>query len=230
MKGFLRFLLVLLFVAVWIGAVVYPNPRPFIESISRLRHPPVDGEAAAGLAAQLPDDYKAIEDFVARYVPWKPAWTVYNLPWYFPTVKETIRDKAGDCQAQATLMASILEAKGMPYTLMYSFDHVWVDYPGREVTTLEDPSTSFVSDEGGGWLASLPKKFPIGTIIKVRVAYHWTPMPFVQKSLIVLGALAIFAGVERRFLRRIAQWFGRPPRRKRPAGEASAATTRSPAQ
>jgi hypothetical protein len=224
MKAFLRFLLVLLLVAVWIGAVVYPNPRPFIESISRLKHPPVDGDAAKDLAAQLPDDYKAIEDFVARYVPWKPAWTVYNLPWYFPTVKETIRDKAGDCQAQATLMASILEAKGMPYTLMYSFDHVWVDYPGREVTSLEDPDTSFVADEGGGWLASLPKKFPIGTILKVRIAYHWTPMPFLQKSLIIIGAILIFAGVERRFLTRIARWFGRPakgsvPSRKVPATE-----------
>ena len=118
MKGFLRHLLVLVLVIVWIGAVVYPNPRPFIESISRLKHPPVDGEAAAALAAQLPNDYKAVEDFVAGYVPWKPAWTVYRLPWYFPTVQEVIRDQAGDCQAQALLMASILEAKGMPYTLM----------------------------------------------------------------------------------------------------------------
>ena len=225
MKAVLRFLLVLVLVAVWIGAVVYPNPRPFIESIARLRHPPVDGDAAKELAAQLPDDYKAIESFVAGYVPWKPAWTVYNLPWYFPTVEETIRDKAGDCQAQAVLMASILEAKGMPFTLMYSFDHVWVDYPGREVTALEDPATSFVSDEGKGWLASLPEKFPIGTIIRVRIAYHWTPMPFAQKSLIVIGALAIFGWVERRFFMRIARWFGRPYTGKATARKIPAAET-----
>jgi hypothetical protein len=207
-KAFLRHLLVIALVIFWIGAVVYPNPRPFFESVSRLRHPPVDGQAAAGLAAQLPDDYKAVESFVAGYVPWKPAWTVYNLPWYFPTVAEVVRDKAGDCQAQALLMASILEAKGMPYTLMYSFDHVWVDYPGRVVTTLEDPSTSFVADNGKGWLASLPDKFPTGTIIKVRVAYHWTPMPFAQKSLIVIGALAIWGYGERRFLMKIARLLG----------------------
>ncbi len=221
MKGFLRLLLVVVLVAVWIGAVVYPNPRPFIDSLSRLKHPPVDGGAAAGIATQIPDDYRAVEDFVARYVPWKSAWTVYNLPWYFPTVKEIIRDQAGDCQAQALLMASILEAKGMPYTLMYSFDHVWVDYPGRAVTTLEDPSTSFVTDEGEGWLASLPDKFPIWTIVKVRVAYHWTPMPFVQKSLIVLGALIIFGWGERRFFMRVARWFGRPETRRGPSGAAA---------
>jgi hypothetical protein len=232
-KGFLRHTLVVALVIFWIGAVVYPDPRPFIQSIGRLRHPPVDGPAAADLAKTLPDDYKAIESFVAGYVPWKPAWTVYNLPWYFPTVAEVVSDKAGDCQAQALLMASILETKGMPYTLMYSFDHVWVDYPGREVTSLEDPAQSFVSDEGKGWLASLPKKFPVGTIIKVRVAYHWTPMPFAQKSLIVLGALAIWGFGERRFLMRLARLLGllgRPRTGRPPAYEATAATTRGPAR
>ncbi len=129
-----------------------------------------------------------MEDFVAGYVPYKTAWTVYGLPWYFPTVPEVIADRAGDCQAQAVLMASILEAKGMPYTLRYSFDHVWVDYPGKGATTLEDPATSFVSDDGKGWLAGLPDKIPLWTIIKVRIGYHWTPMPFVQKLLILLGA------------------------------------------
>ena len=123
-------------VAAWVGAVVYPDPRPFFNSIARLRNPPVDAAAAAEMAASLPDDYKVIEDHVKQYVAWKPAWTVYGLPWYFPTVEEVVADRAGDCQAQTVLMASILEAKGMPYTLLYSFDHVWVDYPGREVTAL----------------------------------------------------------------------------------------------
>jgi hypothetical protein len=93
---------------------------------------------------------------------------------------------------------------------MYSFDHVWVDYPGRVVTTLADPETSFVADEGGGWLASLPKKFPIGTIIKTRVAYHWTPMPFLQKFLILVGAAVIIGYGERRFFRRVGRVFLRP--------------------
>jgi hypothetical protein len=223
-KRLLRHLLVFVLVVVWIGAVVYPDPRPFFQSVSRLRHPPVDGQAAAGIADQLPDDYKAVEGFVADYVPWKPAWTVYNLPWYFPTVTEVIRDRAGDCQAQALLMASVLEAKGMPYTLMYSFDHVWVDYPGRVVTTLEDPATSFVSDKGKGWLASLPDKFPIGTIIKVRVAYHWTPMPFLQKFLLLAGALVIVAYGERRLFRRLGRFLRRPWARRLPKNEAPATT------
>jgi hypothetical protein len=155
------------------------------------------------LAAQLPNDYKTIEDFASNYVPYKTAWTVYGLPWYFPTVTEVIAHRAGDCQASALLTASILEAKGMTYTLRYSVDHVWVDYPGKQVTGLEDPATSFVSDNGKGWLASLPDKLPLWSILKVRVAYHWTPMPPVKKLLILLGAVLIVGYGERRFFRRL---------------------------
>ncbi len=178
--------------------------------MARLRHPPVDAQAAAGVAAKLPNDYKVIEDFSNSYVHWLPAWNVYGLPWYFPTVTEVLADHAGDCQAQALLMASILKAKGMPYTLMYSFDHVWVDYPGRLVTKLEDPATSFVSNAGKGWLALLPTKFPLWTYVKVRVNFHWTPMPFLLKLLIVLGSGAIIGFGERRLLRRLRRYLWWP--------------------
>jgi hypothetical protein len=210
MRRLLRHLLVLVLVVVWIGAVVYPNPRPFITSVGRLIHPPVDARAVSDIAAGLPNDYKTIEQFSNTYVTWKPAWTVYGLPWYFPTVNELLVDHAGDCQAQALLMASILKAKGMPYTLMYSFDHVWVDYPGRTVTQLEDPSTAFVSNAGGGWLAWLPHKLPIWSILKVRIAYHWTPMPLLCKILILLGAFVIVGWGERRFFRRLWRFVHRP--------------------
>jgi hypothetical protein len=218
MRSFARLCIVVVLVVVWIGAVVYPDPRPFFSSVARLKNPPVDPVAAADMAAGLPNDYKTIEGYVAGYVPWKPAWTVYGLPWYFPTVSEVIADRAGDCQAQAVLTASILEAKGMPYTLRYSFDHVWVDYPGREVTVLEDPDTAFVSDDGKGWLASLPDKFPLWTIIKVRVAYHWTPMPVLQKLLILLGAALIVGYGERRFFRRMWRLIRREVREPVPTG------------
>lgn len=202
-----RHMLVLALVGLWIGAVVYPDPRPFAESISRLRDPPVDPAAVAGIAAELPHDYQVIEDFALRYVPWAPAWTIYGLPWYFPTVAEVVRDKAGDCQARAVLLASILEAKEMPYTLHYSFDHVWVDYPGKDFSALEDPATSFVADSGGGWLAGLPEKIDLRSVIKGRVAFHWTPMPVAQKLLILVGSALIVGYGERRMLGRIARGF-----------------------
>jgi len=202
-RGFLGHLLVVLLALLWIGAVVYPDPRPLISSLDRLRHPPVDPAAAAGVAGTLPDDYQAIEQFALDYVPYQYAWTAYGLPWYFPTVEEVLRDRAGDCQARAILSASIFEAKGMPYTMHYSFDHVWVDYPGKQALSMEDPESSFVADSGGGWLAKLPKKIPLWTIIKVRVDYHWSPMPVLQKVMIILGCLAIVGWGERRVWRRL---------------------------
>ena len=185
----------------WAIGVLYRDPRRLVDSLLRLVHPPVDSEAAAQVAAALPADYEAIERFVSGHVPHRPAWAVYGLPWYFPTVPEVLSDRAGDCQARAVLMASILEAKGMPYTFRYSFSHVWVDYPGKKVTAVEDPATSFVSDRGAGWAAALPRKVPLRHIVKARVAYHWTPMPLRQKVLLVAGVV-LAAGLSRRLLRR----------------------------
>ena len=216
-RGFLRHILVALLTVLWIGAVVYPDPRPFINSLTRLGTPPVDGAAVTEIAATLPDDYPTIEDFSLDYVKYQPAWTVYRLPWYFPTVDEVLRDHAGDCQARAMLAASIFSAKGMSYTLRYSFDHVWVDYPGKNAPSMEDPATSFVADSGGGWLAKLPEKIPLWTIIKVRLGYHWSPMPLIQKILIVMGCLVIIGWGERAAWRRLGTSARALVRRRSPA-------------
>lgn len=196
--------LLLVLVVVWLGAVVYPDPRPFVESLSRLREPPVDRGAVASIADDLPADYQALEEFSLHFVAYASAWTTYGLPWYFPTVSEVVRYRAGDCQARAVFFASLLEAKEMPYTLRYSFDHVWIDYPGKPVTALEDPATSFVANSGDGWLSSLPKRFPVWSILKERVEYHWVPMPGARKALFLFGALVILGWGERRLWGRIA--------------------------
>lgn len=179
----------------WIGLLLYPDPRTLIVSLRRLVHPPVDASSVHKLAATLPDDAAAVEAFSQGYVPYQSSWKLYGVPWYFPTVEEVLRDKAGDCQAEAVLTASILESKGLPYTFRYSFDHVWVDYGGKQVTALEDPATAFVSDDGKGWFASLPDRFPIRDIVRQRVSYHWDPMPAERKAGLLLGlVLALLVG------------------------------------
>lgn len=203
-----------LFIALWIGAVVYPDPRPLFTSIDRLEHPPVDPSAVAEIAAALPDDYKAIEDFARDYIPYTPAWTVYGLPWYFPTVPELLDAKAGDCQSRALLAASVFEAKNMPYTLRYSFAHVWIDYPGKVSPAMEDPATSFVVDDGRGWLAKLPTRIPLWSILKTRWAYHWTPMPLLQKIMIVFGTVLIIGWGQKPRLRRWSSRTRWPVRRR----------------
>lgn len=185
-----RRLIMLAVMLLWIGLLLYPDPRALAHSIRRLLHPPVDSAAVQNLADTLPDDPAAVEAFSQQYLQYRPAWTVYGVPWYFPTVQEVLKDKAGDCQAEAVLTASILTAKGLPYTFRYSFDHVWVDYPGKGINALEDPATAFVSDDGKGWLASLPDRIPVRDIVRERVAFHWTPMPPERKAGLFLGLVA----------------------------------------
>ncbi len=179
----------------WIGLLLYPDPRTLYVSLRRLVHPPVDTSSVHDLATTLPNDAAAVEAFSQGYVRYESAWKLYGVPWYFPTVREVLRDKAGDCQAEAMLTASILESKGLPYTFRYSFDHVWVDYGGKAVNALEDPATAFVSDEGKGWFASLPDRFPIRDIVRQRVSYHWDPMPAERKAALFVGlVLALLVG------------------------------------
>lgn len=196
-----RRLLMLILMLLWVGLMLYPDPRSLVVSLRRLIHPPVDAEAVRSIADQLPDDAAAIETFAQAYVPYKYAWTLYGKPWYFPTVDEVLKDRAGDCQAEAILTASILEAKGMPYTFRYSFDHVWVDYPGKQATKLEDPATAFVSNGGKGWWGSLPDRIPLRDIVEERVRSHWEPMPAGRKTGLALGILLAFLIGERLFIK-----------------------------
>lgn len=196
-----RRLLMLIVMLLWVGLMLYPDPRSLVVSLRRLIHPPVDAAAVRSIADQLPDDAAAIEAFAQAYVPYKYAWTLYGKPWYFPTVDEVLKDRAGDCQAEAILTASIFEAKGMPYTFRYSFDHVWVDYPGKQATKLEDPATAFVSNEGKGWWASLPDRIPLRDVVEERVRFHWEPMPAGRKAGLALGILLAFLIGERLFIK-----------------------------
>ena len=188
-----RRVLTLIALLLFAGFVLYPDPTRLLVSIKRLVRFPVDAAAVEPIARTLPNNYQAVENYALATVPWANAWKVYGMPWYFPTVQQVIADRAGDCQGQALLIASILSAKGMPYTIRYSFDHVWIDYPGKTANALEDPATSFVSNQGKGWLARLPDHIPLRSIVDQRVAFHWTPMPSDRKVMLALGLFSIFA-------------------------------------
>lgn len=207
-----RRLIMLMVMLLWVGLMLYPDPRSLVVSLRRLIHPPVDAAAVRSIADRLPNDAAAIEAFSQAYVPYQYAWTLYGNPWYFPTVAEVLKDRAGDCQATAILTASIFEAKGMPYTFRYSFDHVWVDYPGKQATKLEDPATAFVSNEGKGWWARLPDRIPLRDVVEERVRFHWEPMPAGRKAGLALGILLAFLVGERLFIRPVRRPVSRAER------------------
>ena len=195
-RPILRRVVALAVVVVWTGLILYPNPVPLVVSFQRSFKPPADAAAVRDIAASLPDDPAAVEAFSEGFLTYQTAWELYGQFWYFPVVSEVVANRAGDCQSEALLTASILSAKGIPYTLRYSLTHAWVDYEGKGLNELEDPALAVASDAGGGWLGGLPQRWPIRETIDQLTAYHWTPMPLERKVLIWLGAMTALALAE----------------------------------
>src|SRR5690348_5646404 len=124
----------------WSLFALYPNPLMLARSVPQAWTPVIDPDAVRSIAATLPDDPKQIENAVlTRIVPYAVPWQVYGVPWYYPTPSEVLAAGRSDCEGRAVVLASILKAKGIPFTLSASIDHIWVDYPGKTANTLENP-------------------------------------------------------------------------------------------
>lgn len=170
--------------------VLYPNPFTLGRSIAHTIRPDVDPQAARAVAATLPDDPKLIERAVLdRIVPYSYDWQTSGVPWYFPTTAEALKAGRGDCESRALVLASILAAKGIPYQLRMSFDHIWVDYPGKQANAIEN--NAVVLHDRGGW--HWPSQLDPREELRNQVAFYWTPMPLVRKS-VLLGGLALIIG------------------------------------
>ena len=129
-------------------------------------------------ARSLPNNPRLIEAAVEqRIVPYAYDWQVNGVPWYFPTAAEAMREGRGDCESRAIVLASIFKAKGIPYQLRMSFDHIWVDYPGKRPNAIENDSLVFAERKGGHFVFHWPKQFHLGQEISDQLAVYWTPMP-----------------------------------------------------
>ena len=169
-------------------AVLYPNPLTLGRSIAHTVRPDVDPQAARAVAATLPDDPRLIERAVLeQIVPYAYDWQSESVPWYFPTTAEVLEAGRGDCESRALVLASILDAKGIPYELRMSFDHIWVDYPGKQANAIENDSVVLVDDRGWRW----PEQLDLREELRNQVAFYWTPMPLLRKVLLAGGITAI---------------------------------------
>jgi transglutaminase-like putative cysteine protease len=184
-----------LLVVLWALLVLYPNPLRLAASVRRLANPGVDPVAVESLAASLPSDPAAIERAVLETLPYRYDWRVYGMPWYFPTVGEALENGEGDCKARAIVLASVLEAKGIPYRIDSSTTHVWVDYDGKVDNSLENPGAGFyeVDPQTGAKSLHLPK-ISITEVMGTFWEGFWPPMPVVRKLLLVSG-LAILVAI-----------------------------------
>ena len=179
-------------VVCWVFVVLYPDPRILVRSIHNIRHTDIDPAAVQAVAATLPDDPRLIEQAVLdRLVPYQYDWKVNGVPWYFPTTAEVLQAGQGDCESRAVLLASILKAKGIPFQLVMSLDHIWVQYPGKVSNPLENPGVSFAQWVNGHLVIHWPADFHLGAEISAQLDGYWTPMPLVRKLLFFGGILLL---------------------------------------
>jgi hypothetical protein len=185
------FILILL---LWLLLVLYPNPAKLIVSLERAINPPLDPAPVEPLLGNLPSDPVAIEKDVRHLIPYSYDWEVHGMPWYFPTVTEVLERGEGDCKARALVLGSVLEAKGIPYRLNYSPIHIWVEYEGKEWTSLENPQVKFYQQdpETGGRRWQFPE-IPFSDVMDSNRETLWNPMPAERKALLIFGLPALIA-------------------------------------
>ncbi len=187
---------VLVFLALsWALVALYPDPTVLVRSVRNTVAPRPDPVAARAVAAGLPDDPKAIEAYVLdRQVPYAYDWESAGVPWYFPTAAEALADGRGDCESRALALASILTAKGIPNSLRVSFDHIWVDYPGKQANALENPGLELAGTRDGRFFIRWPGDFDLGREVGDNIAIFWTPAPLGSLLLLFGGLLVIMSG------------------------------------
>jgi len=178
----------------WILFVLYPNPLNLVTSIHRFINPDVNPSAVEMILDDFPSDPVAIEKAVLARIPYRLDWELYGMPWYFPTVEEILERGEGDCKARALVLASILKAKNIPSQVNSSPVHVWVDYEGKQETTIENPQVQFYQHdpETGEGRFQIPE-IGLGEVMNSWRQQLWTPMPFDRRILLVSGLLALVA-------------------------------------
>lgn len=177
-----------LLLVLWVLLVLYPNPLNLLASIWRAVDPATNPQAVTALAAGMPEDPIDIEPAVLEAIFYRYDWEIHGMPWYFPTVEEVIEKGQGDCKARALVMASVLESKDIPHTIRFSPIHIWVEYEGKESTSIENSGASFyeLDPETGEKSLRLPS-ISLREVARTSWEGFWPPMPLVRKTLLVGG-------------------------------------------
>lgn len=184
----LRFLGVFFLSSVWVLLTLYPNPTDLVRSVYRVFRPPINASLAAGFDGPFVglEEAPAIDVKVQSEFPYQYDWVTYNLPWYFPTAGEAFAKMAGDCKTRLVVLASILEARGIPYSIAVSPTHIWVEYAGKTPNRSENADVALFSSAGGGRL-SRPAHFDLRRSFKSFWTAFWIYMPIDRKLSLVAG-------------------------------------------
>jgi hypothetical protein len=178
----------------WILFVLYPNPLNLIVSLQRVFNFDDDPGAVESMLNDLPSDPVAIEKAVLARISYRHDWELYGMPWYFPTIEKVLEQGEGDCKARALVLASVLKAKNIPYQVNQSPIHVWVDYEGKQETSIENAQAKFCQrdPETGERRFQIPE-ISLNEVMDSFWRAFWEPMPDGRKTLLISGLLALVA-------------------------------------
>jgi transglutaminase-like putative cysteine protease len=178
----------------WILLVLYPNPLNLIISIQRVLNFDADPGAVEFMLNDLPSDPVDIEKAVLARIHYYYDWEVYSMPWYCPTIEQVLERGEGDCKARALVLASVLEAKNITYQVRSSPMHIWVDYEGKNETSMENTQVEFYQydPETGKRQFRIPH-IDLSEVMDYFWQAFWDPMPDVRKALLISGLLALIA-------------------------------------
>ena len=173
--------------ALWTLLVCYPNPAVFVRNFLRYRHMPIDPGIGERMGWPLPKQPCSIESFVDGLIAPTSDWRLYRVPWYMPSATEVVASLRGDCESKAVLLASLLAERGIPYQMRASFNHIWVDYPGRQPRPGETRDLAYLEGPPGRFGIHWPRHVNWRELAAVQKEQLWDAMPQARKWLWLLG-------------------------------------------
>jgi hypothetical protein len=207
----------------WGLLVCYPDPRVLWQALRHTLHPPIDVVAVGEWASALPDDPAQIEVAVQRRIRYAVPWETQGVPWAVPPPADVLASGFGDCQSRAVVLASLLAAKGIPFQLRASLDHLWVDYVGKEPNAIENAASTLWTRPAVGLPAATPAhaggaagqsgrqtgpiagtvhfRLPavdLGASLRAERAYFWDAAPDSRKVSLAAGLLLLWVVCWRR--------------------------------
>lgn len=197
-------LMVIAMLSFWTFIICYPNPFIFIRNLIRYVRFPVDPSVIELIGAEVPDEPVEIEKFVMAQVKYEYDWKNYGVPDYVSTARQAVIRRRGDCEDMAIVLASLLEAKNIPYNLKASLTHFWVDYPGKKPSRSENENVAYFGKVDGKYRLKLPDLSQWRRYLDSGKKGLWDEMPILRKVLMISGwVLIIFSGY---FLRMRMEW------------------------
>ncbi len=177
---------------IWICLILFPNPLVIPLDVYRLFEMPVQpNQEVRQVAESLPANGTSIERYVNEHVRYTYDFRSYGVVWYIPAPGDVLKSQQGDCKSRAILLASLLDAKGIPYSVSISPVHFWVDYEGRPQTNFSAQyETADVAIVENGHIKT-PEKATTLLYLNTYIDIVWTSMPVLRKVLLISGLAAI---------------------------------------